>query len=73
MKKMLVFVLVLVLMLAMAAPVLAYGGGDVGNDTGDGEPPGWAANGLDGEPPGWSQVNPGEGGSDGPAQGPNGP
>ena len=60
MKKMLVFVLVLVLMLAMAAPVFAYGGGSAGNAG-------------DGEPPGWSQVNPGTGGSDGPAEGPQGP
>ena len=61
MKKLLILILVLVLMLAVAAPVLAYGGGSVGNDTGDGEPPGW------------SQVNPGGGGSDGPAEGPQGP
>ena len=44
-----------------------------GNNTGDGEPPGWADVGLDGEPPGWSQNNPGAGGSDGPAEGPFGP
>ena len=63
MKKMLIFVLVLVMLLATAAPVFAYSGGNVGNNTGDGEPPGWAANGLDGEPPGWSNTNPGNGGT----------
>lgn len=74
MKKMLILALVLVMLLATALPAFAKNGaGSEGNATGDGEPPGWAAGGIDGEPPGWSINNPGAGGSDGPAQGPNSP
>ena len=51
----------IIALFALSTNLLAYGGGSVGNDTGDGEPPGW------------SQNNPGAGGSDGPAEGPFGP
>ena len=56
--KLLMAGLFLLLMFALTIPVQA-------------SPPGWADRGNKGEPPGWSQVNPGAGGSDGPAQGPN--
>ena len=59
-SKTFIVALMLVSMICFSTvPAIGYGGGSVGNDTGDGEPPGW------------SQVNPGGGGSDGPAQGPN--
>ena len=64
MKELLILLLVGLVVLTMVAPAFAYAGGSVGNDTGDGEPPGWAAGGEDGEPPGWTHVNPGQGGTD---------
>ena len=57
MKKLVIIALVCVMlfaMMAMVAPASAKGGGgSSGNSPVDG-------------PPGWSQVNPGQGGSDGP-------
>ena len=64
MKKLLIFLLLLILLLTIATPVAAFNSGawsGAGNSTGDGEPPGW------------SIVNPGNGGSDGPGEGPGAP
>ena len=63
MKRLIIIGLICVMlfaMLAMVSPASAAGAGSVSNRP-------------VGDPPGWSQVNPGEGGSHGPGDGPGNP
>ena len=63
--KTLKFVFALIVTGALAFPAIAFA-----EWNGAGAGPGQATG--DGDPPGWSQNNPGQGGSDGPGQGPKG-
>ena len=63
--KALKLVFALIITGALAFPANAIAGWN-----GAGAGPGQATG--DGDPPGWSQVNPGQGGSEGPGQGPKG-